>query len=477
MKKTPFILFAFMLIFVSNASATVYKWVDRDGAINFSDDYSRIPPDYRNRAEELNIAGAGSSAPSPIPSGTIVSAPSQEMAKQPPPIGQTLVREGDFAVKLAEALKIGKANSEAEAESMLASAGITPRNGWIADYPMTPDIIGELEKAVGESADAHKLALGKNEALKVLRTVAVEQELPIIAEGSDEYGESPPPTTSEYTTPPEIDSYYYAEGPPVVTYYPPPWDYYYLYAWIPGPFWCSGFYFPGFYVLHDFHRGIHRNGHDSVVTNHWRDPGTGRISAVDPARRYASANFGGRDPRSMRRFDAPEIRNGARSILDRSRGRSNSGGTSLSTPGRGPNQINPAYPMPGNGDGRRQAYNRESGIPGFDGRNGNDRRSSVANPGMKKIPGGIGSQRMRDWNFGRRPEVMNRQNGMSPQRPFVGESRSSSPRSQGSQRSFGPFPQAGGRQFGSSSLGTKGFTGSQQGRGEGGGFSHGGSRY
>ena len=100
--------------------------------------------------------------PSQAPPGNItVGAQSGETATQPPPIAQTLIREGDFAIKLAEALKIGQAKSEAEAESMLASAGIAPKNGWIADYPMTPDIIGELEKAVGEAADAKKLPMSK----------------------------------------------------------------------------------------------------------------------------------------------------------------------------------------------------------------------------------------------------------------------------------------------------------------------------
>ncbi|MCJ7784934.1 MAG: DUF4124 domain-containing protein, partial [Desulfobacterales bacterium] len=374
MKKHPFILFIFVLIFASSASATVYKWVDKNGVVNFADDYSRIPRDYRNKVEELNTARMGPSTPSQAPSGkTIVSAPSQETAKQPPPIAQTLVREGDFAIKLAEALKIGKARSEAEAESMLASVGITPKNGWIADYPMTPDIIGELEKAVGEAADGQKLALGKNDALKALRTAAVEHELPIIAEGPDEYTESPPPTTPQYTTPSAIDTYYYTEGPPVVTYYPPPWDYYYMYAWIPGPFWCSGFYFPGFFILHDFHRGFHRNGHARIITNHMRDPGTGRIFAVNPARRYAPRNFGGRSTPPMRGFDSTEARKGARSIFERSRGRVGSGSTSVPMSGREPNDTNPAYSRPGRGNGK-QVYNKESRPSGFSGRNGNDRR-------------------------------------------------------------------------------------------------------
>ena len=442
MKKLPFISFVSIFIFVTSASATVYKWVDRDGTLNFADDYSRIPRDYRNQVEELNAARMGSSTPSPAPSGkTITGAPSLEAAKQPPPIAQTLVREGEFAIQMVEALKIGRAKNEAEAESMLASAGITPKNGWIADYPMTPDIIGELEKAVGEAADAQKLALGKNEALKALRTVAVEQELPIIVEGSDEYGESPPPTTPEYTTLSEIDNYYYAEGPPVVTYYPPPWDYYYLYAWVPGPFWCSGLYFPGFFILHDFHRGVHRNGHAYVVTNHWRDPGTGRIFAVDPARRDASRTFGGREALPLSRFNTAEARNGARSIFERSQGRLGSGNTSMAMPGRGPAHANPSYSKLGRGEGGKQAYNKESRPPGFSDRMGHDRKA------------------------------------MNIQRPFAGEPRSFNPHSRGSQGSSGPSPQARAGHSGSSSMGSKGVGGSQQGRGGGSGSGHGGSRF
>jgi hypothetical protein len=478
MKRLPFILIFFIVIFATSTTATVYKWVDKNGVVNFADDFSRIPRDYRNKVEELNAARTGAPTPSQAPSGkTIVSAPSQETAKQPPPIEQTLVREGDFAIKLAEALKIGKAKNEAEAESMLASAGITPKNGWIADYPVTPDIIGELEKTIGEAADGQKLALGKNEALKALRTVAVEQELPIIAEGPDEYGESPPPTTPQYTTPSEIDNYYYTEGPPVVTYYPPPWDYYYMYAWIPSPFWCSGFYFPGFFILHDFHRGFHRNGHAYFITNHMRDPGTGRIFAVDPARRHTPRSFGSRDAPPMRGFNSTEARNGARSIFERSHGRLGSGNTSMPIPGRDPNNTNPAYSRLGRGDGGRQVYNKESRPSGFDGRNGNDSRAPAMDRRMSRIPGERNSQAFKDRNFGRRPESMSRHNGMNIQRPFAGETRSFSPHSQGSQRSFGPSPQAGARHSGSSSMGEKGFSGSEQGRGGGSGFGHGAPRF
>lgn len=98
-------------------------------------------------------------------------AQSVQTTDEKPPIAQPLVREGDFAVKLADALKLGTVTSESEAEGILGSAGISPKNGWIADYPVTPDIIGELQTAVSEAASAGKLAMGKDEALKAVQDV------------------------------------------------------------------------------------------------------------------------------------------------------------------------------------------------------------------------------------------------------------------------------------------------------------------
>jgi hypothetical protein len=239
-----------IVFFASSAWATIYRWVDKGGVVNFADDFSKVPPEYRNKVEEMNISKMEPSTFPQTPLGkTIVSARSgEQMAKQPPPIAQPLTREGDFAIKLAEALKIGRAESEAEAESLLASVGIAPKNGWMADYPVTPDIIGELEKAVSEAGDAKRLPMGKNDALKVFRTTAVELELPIITEVPQGYTESPLPTSPEYVGPSEIDNYYYAEGPPVVTYYPPPWDYYYMYGWIPESILVLGVLLP--WILH-----------------------------------------------------------------------------------------------------------------------------------------------------------------------------------------------------------------------------------
>ena len=107
----------------------------------------------------------------------MVNAQSEQNKPGPPPIEQSLAREGSFAVKLVEALKMGQAKREAEAESMLASVGIAPRNGWIANYPLTPDIIGEVRNAIGMALDSGKLAMNKDEALMAVQVLIDNEAL------------------------------------------------------------------------------------------------------------------------------------------------------------------------------------------------------------------------------------------------------------------------------------------------------------
>jgi len=195
-----------------------------------------------------------------------------------PPISQSLVSEGDLALKLVAALKMGTPGDEAQAEDMLSSAGIAPKNGWISDYPVTPIIVGELQSAVTAAVDAQKLPRGKEEALKAFQGVTAEFGLAVVPGGPGPYAENRPQPDATV-----INNYYNQEGPPVVTYYPPPWDYNYLYDWVSYPFWCSGFFFPGFFVLADFSFAIHdHHHHHHLITNHFFDPKTHTIRAVDP---------------------------------------------------------------------------------------------------------------------------------------------------------------------------------------------------
>ncbi|MBF0557861.1 MAG: hypothetical protein HQL08_03670 [Nitrospirae bacterium] len=235
------------------------------------------------------------------------------------PLSQPLIREGTLAVKLVADLKLSATENEAEAEDLLSASGIVPRNGWIADYPVTPDILGELQAAISQAADSGKLSVGKNEALQAFQADVSGYNLPVKPDTTGGYAgvvsaPSYPNATAE-------ESYYADEGPPPVTYYAPPPDYAYMYTWVAYPFWWTDFWFPGFFVLADFnvrtHWHHHGHDHDGFVTNHFHDPKTGGISRIDPANRI----HGGTLPaRGQRGWSSPAAQGGAQAVFDRSRG-------------------------------------------------------------------------------------------------------------------------------------------------------------
>ena len=262
-----------------------------------------------------------------------------------PPVNQALVPEGFFAVKLSEALNLGS-RTEAEAETTLASLGIVPKNGWIADYPVTPDVLIELQKAVGAAADSHRISMNKDEAAKAVQSVAAELGLPPVAAEGQGSQTASAGDYDEYSDPSEVNNYYDNEGPPVVTYYPPPPDYDYLYAWVPSPFWCAGFFFPGFFVLNDFdiivvvnhhghhHHGHHHDGHHHHVTNHIIDPKTHRVATINPATRTIGGNFRSTANLTQRGFNKTQAGNGASAIFNRGLQRAGTG-ASAGTVGKG----------------------------------------------------------------------------------------------------------------------------------------------
>jgi uncharacterized membrane protein YgcG len=138
---------------------------------------------------------------------------------------QNLIREGFFAMKLVEALNIGPAKSEAEAENILASIGIAPKNGWIADYPVTPDIIGELQNAIAAAADSGKIAMIKSEAIGVFEDLVTEIE-------SQYVRVEPSPGREPYP-----ETYYYSSPYPFYYRFLYPYPYY-----DPYPYYYGGYY-------------------------------------------------------------------------------------------------------------------------------------------------------------------------------------------------------------------------------------------
>jgi hypothetical protein len=330
--------------------------------------------------------------------------PAEQMNTNTPPVEQPLVPEGVFAVQLVEALKIGQVEDEVQAENTLSSLGIEPKNGWIAGYPVTPPIIGEIEKGVAAAAEAGKLRMGKGEALKAvadlkarlglsITTGAISQPAapqPVPGGGvgnsviykyidrngvlhfTDQYESIPmeyrgqvemirgitrpqssvAPAYEDSQTPegfsipnpgPEVvNNYYYDPGPPVVTYYPPPQPYYYLYAWVPYPFWCSGFYFSGFFILHDFHRHVFFHKRPFVVTNHVVQHKRGFI--VDPVNRTLRGGMMHHRITSPQAFHSPGVQSGARTIGGPSQKRT--APATVPTPSRVTKVAPPAIPKP-----------------------------------------------------------------------------------------------------------------------------------
>jgi hypothetical protein len=315
---------------------------------------------------------------------------SRQSGPDGPPVAQALVREGDFAVDLVEALQMGAARDEAQAESTLAAIGIAPRNGWIADYPLTPDIIVEVENAVGKAASAGKLELSRSAAVQAVQTVSANLGFSVTAVAGDQTQNWSPLASSEYADPTVINNYYYDAGPPVITYYTPPWDYYYLYSWVPYPFWWSGWFFGGYFMLNDFDcvvrvpgrfygHNFHGNRFMSKrVTNHMMDRNTGQFARINPVARGAGTAWKTAPPMAhSRSYNTSQAQQGAQAILRHSMGRMPSDGTRNPSMGRDSNLRSTALFNAAGGSAGQSGAGRNPAASNFAGRGYNLPRPST----------------------------------------------------------------------------------------------------
>ncbi len=231
-----------------------------------------------------------------------------------PPVEPSIVREGDFAVSLEQALGVGNSQDEVQAESALGGLGVSPRNGWIADYPVTPDVYGELQNSVAAAANAGKLPMSTDEALSRLGNLSAGLGLGITPYASGANQTAPP--AAAYPTPADMSQYYAEQGPPIVTYYNPPPDYYYLYDWVPYPFFVSGFFFPGYFCLHDFHRHFVHHGRPVIVSNHFNDVNAHHMFRIDPVSRFKGNTFAGIGAPKSNRFIRTGVPHSSRAIFN-----------------------------------------------------------------------------------------------------------------------------------------------------------------
>lgn len=213
--------------------------------------------------------------------------PQTSQKQQAPPVAQSLVREGDFAIKLAVQLNLGNAANEAEAEDILARAGVSPLNGWLSDYPITPEIVGQIGDSILAATEEGKLLMTPGEATEGLYSLASQMNLPTPA------GQSAGTAPEGNYNPTVVNNYYYNEGPPIVSYYPPPADYVYLYDWVPYPAFWFGFWFPGFFICHNFTHTVFVSNvgfvtRTAIVSNRIIDPATRTVTAIDPVVRTST---------------------------------------------------------------------------------------------------------------------------------------------------------------------------------------------
>jgi len=312
-------------------------------------------------------AADNATPPPPLPAPS--SANGGQAGNNPTPVAQALTPEGVYAMQLLEALKLSPAAEPGQAEEVLTNLGIEPKNGWISDYPVTPAVLGELDQDISDAGDQAKISLSKEQALKrvnelkarlgfqinsshAIPPAAAQTPRPAAVSSIYSYRDNagalhytdnfdsippefqaqakvisqttqsaapPPPAgngySPQYTAVPDpnaIYNYYQTQGPPVVTYYAPPEPYYYLYSWAPYPFWSSGYYFPGYFVLNNFTRQVMFNSRPYSVSHH-----AGPVNAASGAYGGVGGNYG---------YSAPGALAGARAINNLEQNRANQAG-------------------------------------------------------------------------------------------------------------------------------------------------------
>lgn len=254
----------------------------------------------------------------------------------PPPISQPLVTEGIFAFKLASALGLIQAtDDEVAAETALGEIGIAPRNGWIADYPVTPDIIGEVRQSLAASADNKQLALGRDDALKLFGETVASLDLAVRVYTSGESSLDRPISCENYPNPATVANAYSGEEPPIVSYYCPPADYYTLYSWVPYPFWWSDFWFPGFFILKDFHRHASYHKRFVLYSNHFIDRRKNHFYRIDPVERFQGRTYTGIGVRTSNQFRSTGVPRSSTTIFNAPRGSSSGSGSGMRSGGSG----------------------------------------------------------------------------------------------------------------------------------------------
>lgn len=179
-------------------------------------------------------------------------------------IAPAVVRQGEFALHLAEALAIEVAEDDEDgAIRALAALGVEPAGGWQPDQAMTPQVVAELRADVADAAAAGRLGMETEAALKAFRELLTELGLPLPVEPTLGYGGAGPPLNGygPYCDATATHYFYGSYGLPLYSYCYPPAAYIHHYYWVPGAFRAHGHAFAGFFMLRQVHLIQHVQHH------------------------------------------------------------------------------------------------------------------------------------------------------------------------------------------------------------------------
>ena len=66
MAKIAILIFLLLVLPSMSHAADMYKWVDKNGSVNFTDDLSKVPPEYRDQVKTEEVRES-EKTPSPTP--------------------------------------------------------------------------------------------------------------------------------------------------------------------------------------------------------------------------------------------------------------------------------------------------------------------------------------------------------------------------------------------------------------------------
>jgi hypothetical protein len=237
-------------------------------------------------------------------------------------IAPSVVRQGDFALRLAQSLGLPAVEDEEGAIRALNALGIHAVDGWKADYPMTPQVVAELRDAVIVIAAAGQLNMSLDAAMRAYAELVVEFGLPLPAEPAPGYAGGGAPATAygPSCNGTALDYYYGNFGMPLYSYCPPPAAYYYLYSWVPYGFYWHQHVFTGFFIRKHFngippharhgdHRHRFKDGRDGKKHDRDHQPHR-RVFQTGPGvqpKAIVTPGIGSSDTPGIGRSDTPGI--------------------------------------------------------------------------------------------------------------------------------------------------------------------------